>query len=84
MTHRAPSSAIGVATPTLGQQHHPWHDDECKGQEFDDGESRLQPRAPGDAPGVEGQDRVWRGNNTAAAAAWAQHTQEEIQHLSLP
>lgn len=65
------------SAPTLGQQHHPWHDDERKGQQFDDGESCLQPGTPGDAPGVEGEDRVWRGDHTATAAAHAQHMQEK-------
>lgn len=83
MTHRAPSLSH-AATPTLGQQHHPWHDDECQSQEFDNGESRLEPRAPGDAPGVEGEDHVWRESNTATTAACAQHTQGKIQQLSLP
>lgn len=67
---RAPS--VGHA-PTLCQQHHPRHDDERECQQLDDGEGCLQPGAPGDAPGVEGEDRVWRGDHTAAAHA--RHTQ---------
>lgn len=62
-------------SPTLGQQHHPWHDDEHEGQQLDDGEGCLQPCTPGDAPGIEGEDCVWGGEH-AAAHAW--HMQEEL------
>lgn len=71
------------STPTLGQQHHPWHDDERKRQEFDNGESHLQPGTPGDAPRVEGEDHVWRGDPTVTALAHARRTQEKIQQVSL-
>ena len=71
------------STPTLGQQHHPRHDDECEGQEFDDGERRLQPGTPGDAPGIEGEDNVWRGDHTGTAIAHARRTWEKIQQCSL-
>lgn len=69
------------STPTLGQQHHSWHNDECKSREFDDGESRLKPGTPGDAPRIEGEDHVWRGDHTATAAAYAWHMQEKYSSV---